>query len=245
MKEKKFRELPVLVKPGFVYHDIADSLSGIVERLTRKMFLIADEEKIGYEFYSKEPYGFGDHMEILSEVVDTVEVKERRFAYSAAIVKHFKIKLFFIPRGKEVHYTVRSNNCDKSISQHADSFVVEIAEDIVKYDEVLLFPFLYYLINKDKCPVEINEKQRKWALDNLQDAGIAIDSIEIDEESATPEFMEWFESVGLSLVSSGDVHDMLSDIANDKVYVVYGEFDPKTRENIRKANTDKEDEDND
>ena len=111
---------------------------------------------------------------------------------------------------------------------------MEVAEDIVKYDEVLLFPFLYYLINKDKCPVEISEKQRKWALDELQDAGIVIDSIEIDEESATPAFMEWFESVGLSLISSGNVRDMLSDIANDKVYVVYGEFDPKTRENTRR-----------
>lgn len=252
MEEKKFRELPVLVKPGYVCRNIAESLSRIIEELTEKRFLIADEEKDGYEFYDKEPsYGADANMEILSEVVKAVKVEEPRFVYSASEIKHLKIKLFFIPSGGEVRYTTRPNDCDKSERRHADSFDVEVVEDIVKYDEVLLFPFLYYLINKEKCPVKINERQRMWALDDLEQAGIVIDSIEIDEESATPAFMEWFESVGLSLISSGNVRDMLSKIADEKVYVVYGEFDPKTRENTRQEklsiieSDDEEDEDDD
>ena len=86
MEEKKFRELPVLVKPGYAHCNIADALARIVEKLIKEMVPIADAEKDGYEFYDKTPWGSGAHMEVLSEVVETVELKEPRFAFSASVI---------------------------------------------------------------------------------------------------------------------------------------------------------------
>ena len=233
MEEKKeFRKVPVLVKPGASTYTGRDDLERIRENLIKKRYPIADLEKEGYSFYNKEPWGGCAHMEIFSEVVDTVEEEDDRTEEKFQ-VSHVKIKILFIPDKGEVHYSCRPSkeNDDRA---YADSFDVDVVEDIVKYDEVLFFPFMYYLIHEDKCPFEINGRRRYWAFEDLKKAGLVIDSIEIDEETATPAFLEWFETVGLNLVNGSDARNRLANILDGAVYVVYGDFDPATRKNLRK-----------
>lgn len=216
---------PVLQKEPFSY-DVG-SAEYLFEQMGRETFKIDDKFRVGSGPYE-------DRMEVIS-VLTKVEDKTKAPPGIKVIgctesmkIRHYDVSVRFVPA--ETGRFLMSEKIDSyegggkwAVYEHS----VEIQRDIVKYGSTLLLPYLYALYRAEW----FDDDERECLDQTLANAaGVVIDSVSV--LSCGGDFLEWFKDVGESLAEAyrKNPDTGLRNILGDIVYVVYGDFDPNTRE---------------
>ena len=199
-------------------------------------------EKMGCETYKiddtfwvgKGPYE--DQMEVISvltKVEDTTTAPPgiKVINYTDSVeVRHYDVSVRFVrfvpAKTGRFLMSEKVDSCEGGTKWPVYEHSVEIQKDIVKYGSTLLLPYLYALYRAEW----FDDDKRGYTDQVLALAGVAIDSVSV--LSCEDEFLRWFKDVGESLAEAyrNDPVSGLRNILGDIVYVVYGEFDPNTRE---------------
>ena len=226
------RIMPVLSK-GTYDGPEGGSVNSLIGKLERETVPVDDS----FDAYS-DPWDFEDGQMEIHVTESHGEETDRRGPEGERIwIMHYSVSLRYVPRGTNgFKYSDKAATLRPRMSNHKYKYIVDgigvgVQRDIVKHCDTLLLPFLYAVYgNADPKDGAIGRMLR--SLDAL---GVVIDSIELDEDTVDhPEFLEWFHSVGQSLLAAyeKDVDICMDELLSDDVYVVYGKFDPATRENL-------------
>ena len=227
---KKQRTLPILLRDRGSY--IRGNLGYYEEELAKKYYKIEDDpklKKVG-EYSS---YHSGTLMEVC--VVNVTKDKDG--------VPHYSLLLRETRSGGKVLYSSKERHGYRN-ELMLDPLVVDVEYDIVK-DSFALFLLLTAAILHDGNPEKKDKGlQEGFFRDMATDCKFLIDSIDADLEGATPEFVEWLQTVSSNLLEAFHKTQIdLNDVTTDTVYVVYGEFDPNTRKDLRNPEGENDEDD--
>lgn len=223
-EEKKIRKLPILTKIGDSYG------SHLAEDLGKEYYKVAGDP----DFESDNNWlCWGDiSMEVC--VIDKHIDEED--------IPHYNLLLRPAKEGEPVLYSTKELKGFNG-KVDLDPFTVDMEDDIVK-DETVIF------LATTKAMLACDNKRRKERFfEDMKDIyKFIVDSIDVDTEGNL-EFEEWWSTLVYNLGNAYTKEQIsLDDIKSSLVYIVYGEFDPATRKDRRKANNatyedDDEDED--
>ena len=237
-KKHEYRNVPVLIRESDTPLWDENALSYLISEMLTERVEIDDS----FQPSCSSPYE--DQMEVVSTLASW-EDKELVFGFHAGEkrrIPHFKVLLRYVPAySNGFKYSAKKRKPFESDRYIIDEHGVSVQYDIAKHPDTLLFPFVYYLM-QNQSPKKLADSRFAYLMESY---GLMIDSVEIDAVSAAehPEFLKWFESVGRSLYDTYEDNPSrgLEEIAQGKVYVVYGDFDPNTRTNRLAPNKPEED----
>ena len=227
---KKQRALPILLKDRATYE--IGNLGYHKDELATKYYKIEDDPKLKkVDVYSS--YSSGTLMEVC--VVNVTKDKDK--------IPHYSLLLRETHDGGKVLYSSKERR-GYGNELMLDPLVTDVEYDIVK-DKFTLFLLLTAAILHDDNPdKKCKGLQKQFFCEMADDCKILIDSIDVDLEDATSEFVEWFQTVSSNLLEAYYKTQIeLNDVTTDAVYIVYGEFDPATRKDLRdpKGENDEDD----
>lgn len=149
--------------------------------------------------------------------------------------EHCDVSIRFITEDDRYKYSSKEY---KSFSEEGkfrlDAFDAQMQTDVAKHTESLLFPFLFAVERLFSAPTAgyAESIYAETVYLALMERGVAIDDISIEEDAIEhPELIRWFRDVGESILEAykDDPMGAIRAIAEQRVFVVCGEFDPAKR----------------
>ena len=227
---KKQRVLPILLKHRESY--LKGNLGYYKDELAKKYYKIEDDPKLKTlgEYSS---YHDGTLMEVC--VVNVTKDEDK--------IPHYSLLLRETHDKGKVLYSSKERRGYRN-ELMLDPLTTDVEYDIVKNHFALFLLLTAAILHDDTLKKNCKSLQENFFRDMLDDCKILIDSIDVDLEDATPEFVEWFQTVSSNLLEAFyKVQIDLNDVITDAVYIVYGEFDPITRKDLRNPEGEKDEDD--
>ena len=227
---KKQRALPILLKDRIDY--IVGNLGYYKDELAKKYYKIEDDPKLK-KLGEYSSYRDGTLMEVC--VVSATKDKDK--------VPHYSLLLRETHSGGKVLDSTKERRGYRN-ELMLDPLTVGVEYDIVK-DTFALFLLLTAAILHDNNPDKVRKSlQESFFREMAEDCKLLVDSIDVDLTDATPEFVEWFQTVSSNLLEAFYKTQInLNDVLTDTVYIVYGEFDPMTRKDLRNPKGENDEDD--
>ena len=227
---KKQRALPILLKHRASY--IRGNLGYYQDELAKKYYKIEDDPKLK-KLGEYSSYHSGALMEVC--VVNAAKDKDG--------VPHYNLLLRETRDKGKVLYSSKERRGYRN-DLMLDPLITDVEYDIVKSSFTLFLLLTAAILHDDTLKKNCKSLQENFFRDMVDDCKILIDSIDVDLEDATPEFVEWFQVVSSNLLEAFYKTQIdLNDVTTDAVYIVYGEFDPITRKDLRNPKGENDEDD--
>ena len=227
---KKLRTLPILLKNRESY--LRGKLGYYKDELAKKYYKIEDDPKLK-KLGEYSSYHDGTLMEVC--VVNVTKNKDK--------IPHYSLLLRETRNKGKVLYSSKERRGYRN-ELMLDPLITDVEYDIVKDPFTLFLLLTVAILHDDPLKKNLKSLQENFFQDMADDCKILIDSIDVDLEDATPEFVEWFQTVSSNLLETFYKTQIdLNDITTDVVYIVYGEFDPTTRKDLRNPEGENDEDD--